>query len=53
MTTTKTFAKSIKCQVCGCTVMVARTARLPVRTCRALALANHVQTLHSHLLPRK
>ena len=52
-TTATTFAKSTTCPICNCIVMVRMAGKVPVRTCRALALANHTRTIHTSLLPSR
>ena len=42
--------KSAQCPVCGCAVMFQKHKSLKASLVRALALANHVKTLHNHLL---
>ena len=38
--------KSTNCPICGCVVVVRKHGKLAARLLRALALANHVRTLH-------
>ncbi len=44
--------KSCKCEICGCIVVVANSEKVPAKTMRALALANHVRTLHASALSK-
>lgn len=41
-----TFGKSTACPICDCRVMVRKHATLKPRLMTALALANHVKTMH-------
>lgn len=49
MTTT---TKSPKCSICGCTIMVQKRPGLTIKLLRALAIADHVKTLHADRLPK-
>jgi len=41
--------KSTKCEVCGTIVIVWKRKGISARTLRALALADHIRTLHPEL----